>query len=258
MADTGHADTAISILQRRIEQVPAEQERWKPFALDLVTNVDLIRGGGMANHYWQGVATVLVDDYFEEISAAIFEAHARRDKTKSWFMEHESAVVDVLLACAKRGSGRVWKHLQHYLALPGGAYLFAIGFPSAVMDLLPVGEVLAWVAELPIAKVAERVAPLTRMSNVGNLADDTLAARLIGEYGDDPMVADAFFSRYVSSSWWGPASSHWSDLAEALTHVADCTAVAKLRDWASATARKISEMAEQEQQREQEQELLLR
>ena len=258
MAGTGHADTAVSILQRRIEQVPAEQERWKPFALELVTDVDLVRGDGMTNHYWQGVATVLVDDYFEEISAAIFEAHAHRDQTKSWFMEHESAVVEVLLACAKRDSGRVWKHLQHYLAQPGEAYFFAIGFPSVVMDLLPVDEVLAWVAELPIANVAERVAPLARMSNVGNLADDRLAARLLGEYGDDPMVADSFFSNYVSGSWWGPASSHWNELAEALRGVADRTAFAKLRDWALVSARKISEMAEQEQRREQEHELLLR
>lgn len=257
MADTGHTDTAISVLQRRIEQVPAEQERWKPFAIELVTSVDLVRGEGVANHYWQGVATALVDDYFEEISAAIFEAHARRE-TKSWFMERESAVVDVLLACVERDAGRVWKRLQHYLAPPGDAYLFAIGFPSTVMDKLPVDEVLAWVAEVPIAKVSERVAPLARISNVGNLSDDTLAARLIGEYGDDPMVADALFSRYVSGSWWGPASAHWSDLAEALTHVADRTALAKLRAWASAAARRISGMAEQEQQREQEQELLLR
>ena len=258
MADTGHSDTAISVLQRRIEQHPAEQERWKPFALDLVTSVDLIRGGGMANHYWQEVAAALVNDYFEEISAAIFEAHAGRDKTKNWFMEHQSAVVNVLLACAKRGPSQVWKRLQHYLALPGDACWFAIGFPTAVMDLVPADEVLAWVAELPVARVSERVGPLARISDVGKLSDDTLVARLIGEYGDDPMVADAFFSRYVSGSWWGPASAHWIDLAEALTHVAGRTVLAKLRDWASATARKINEMAEQEQQREQEHELLLR
>ena len=258
MADTGHADTAISVLQRRIEQAPAEQERWKPFALDLVTNVELIRDEGMANHYWQGVATVLVDDYFEKISAAIFEAHARRDKTKSWFMEHQSAVVDVLLACIERDAGRVWKHLQHYLAQPREAYFFAIGFPGAVMDLLPVEEVLAWAAELPIAQVSERAGPLARISGMGALTDDTLAARLIGEFGDDPMVADSFYSRYVSGSWWGPGSSHWSEVADTLRDVANRTAFAKLRDWASVAARRISEMAEHELQREQEQELLRR
>ena len=258
MADTGHADTAISVLQRRMEQAPAEQERWQPFALELVTAVDLIRRGGMPNHYWQQVATVLVDDYFEEISTAIFEAHASRDKNASWFIDTESAVAEVLLSCVKQDPCRVWKKLRDYLASPDQAYLFAIGFPNKVMDLMPVDDVLAWIAEVPVEKVFERVAPLARISSLGALTDASLAARLIGEYGDDQMMAEVFLSRYVSGSWWGPASSHWSELARALEDVADRTALSKLREWASATARKINEMAEQEHQREEEQELLMR
>ena len=118
MADTGHADTAISVLQRRMELAPAERERWQPFALELVTAVDLIRHGGMPSHYWQQVATVLVDDYFEEISTAIFEAHASRDKNASWFMDTESAVAEVLLSCVERDPCRVWKKLRDHLASP--------------------------------------------------------------------------------------------------------------------------------------------
>jgi hypothetical protein len=258
MADTGHADTAISVLQRRMEQAPAEQERWQPFALELVTAVDLIRRGGMPNHYWQQVATVLVGDYFEEISAAIFEAHASRDKNASWFIDTESAVAEVLLSCVKQDPCRVWKKLRDYLASPDQAYLFAIGFPNKVMDLMPVDDVLAWIAEVPVEKVFERVAPLARISSLGALTDASLAARLIGEYGDDQMMAEVFFSRYVSGSWWGPASSHWSARAQALMEVADHTTLSKLRDLASATARAISEMAAQEKQREEEQELLMR
>ena len=258
MADNGHAETAISVLQRRLEQAPAEQGRWQPFALELVTDADLIRRGGMPNHYWQRVAAVLVDDYFEEISAAIFEAHARRDKTESWFIENESAVAEVLVSCVRRNPGRVWKTLLHYLSPRSEAYLFAIGFPKKVMDLLPVDDILAWIAGLPTESVAERAAPLARMSNTDSLSDDTLAARLIGEYGDNQIVAEVFFSRYVSGSWWGPASSHWSARAQALMEVADHTTLSKLRDLASATARAISEMAAQEKQREEEQELLMR
>ena len=258
MTDTGHADTAISVLQRRMEQAPAERERWQPFALELVTAVDLIRHGGMPSHYWQQVATVLVDDYFEEISTAIFEAHASRDKNASWFMDTESAVAEVLLSCVKRDPCRGWKKLRDHLASPDQAYLFAIGFPNEVMDLMPVDDVLAWIAEVPVERVFERVAPLARMTSLGTLTDAGLAARLIGEYGDDRMVAEVFFSRYVSGSWWGPASSHWSESARALEDVAKRTALSKLREWASATARKINEMAEQEQQREEEQELLMR
>ena len=258
MADTGHADTAISVLQRRLEQAPAERERWQPFTLELVTAVDLIRRDGMPNHYWQQVATVLVDDHFEEIAAAIFEAHASRDKDASWFMDTESAVAKVLLACVRQDPSRVWKKLRDYLSSPDQAYLFAIGFPNEVMDLLPVDDVLAWIAEVPTEKVFERAAPLARMTSLGTLDDASLAARLIGEYGDDRMVAEVFFSRYVSGSWWRPASSHWSKLARALEDVAERTALSKLREWASATARKIHAMAEQEQQREEERELLRR
>ena len=212
----------------------------------------------MPNHYWQQVATVLVDDHFEEIAAAIFEAHASRDKDASWFIDTESAVAEVLLACVRQDPSRVWKKLRDYLSSPDQAYLFAIGFPNEVMDLLPVDDVLAWIAEVPTEKVFERAAPLARMTSLGTLDDASLAARLIGEYGDDRMVAEVFFSRYVSGSWWGPASSHWSELARALEDVAERTALSKLREWASATARKIDAMAEQEQQREEERELLRR
>ena len=225
MADTGHADTAISVLQRRMEQAPAERERWQPFALELVTAVDLIRHGGMPNHYWQQVATVLVNDYFEEISRAVFEAHANRDKNARWFIDTESAVAEVLLSCVKQDPPRVWKILRDYLSSPDQSYFFAIGFPNEVMDLFPVDDILEWIAEVPVEKVFERVASLARMTSLGTLTDASLAARLIGEYGDDQNVAEVFFSRYVSGSWWGPASSHWSELARALEDVAERTAL---------------------------------
>ena len=258
MADTGHAETAISILQRRMKEAPAEHKRWQRFALELVTNVDLIRCGGTPNHYWQKVASALVADHFEEIATAIFQAHSSRKTTESWFIDTESAVTDVLLCCVKQDPRRAWENLRDYLLPASESFLFAIGFPSKVMDLLPVDDILAWIAELPVEMAAERVAPLARMSNLHTLTDGTLAARLIGEYGDNQVVSEVFFSHYVSGSWWGPASSHWGELAKALNDVADRTTFSKLRGWASATARKIGEMSEQEQEREEEQELLIR
>ena len=258
LEDTGHAETAIGILQRRLEQVPTELERWKPVALELVTAVDLIRGGGMANHYWQQVAARLVADHFREITTAILDAHASRDNTSSWFIEHESGVAGVLLSCVKRNPHVAWQVLHHYLWPPDKALLFGIGFPSTVMDLLPADDILEWIAEVRGENASQRAATIARLTNVQHLAGETLAARVIGQYGDEPTVADAFFSRYVSGSWWGPASSHWSDLVNALNDVAGCTAFPKLRAWASATAHTISEMAEQEKQREEEQELIMR
>ena len=56
----------------------------------------------------------------------------------------------------------------------------------------------------------------------------------------------------------GPASSHWSDLVNALNDVAGRTAFPKLRAWASATAHTIGEMAQREKQQEEEQELIMR
>ena len=258
MADTSHAETAISILQRRMEQVPAEQKHWEPFALELATAVDLIRHRGMPNHYWQQVAAVLLDDYYEEISAAIFKAHAGRQTNGSWFIGNESAVAEVLLACVRQDPGRVWKSLLPYLSPEGEAYLFAIGFPRKVMDWLPVDSLLAWIDELPTERAAERVGPLARMSNMDALKDDTLAARLIGAYGDNQMVAEVFLSRFVSGGWLGPASSHWSDRARALKDVAESTRISRLRVWASAAVQTVRTMAAREKQREDERELLVR
>ncbi len=258
MADTGHAETAFSILQRRMEQAPVEMECWKPFAVELVTSVDLIRCGGTASDRWKEVAVALVEDHFEKIATAIFRAHASRKPTESWFIDTESAAAEVLVSCVKQDPGRIWKTLLCFLSPPGEAYLFASGFPTEVMDLLPVDDILTWIGELPREKAAERVAALARMSNMDSLNDDTLAARLIGKYGDNEIVAEGFFARYVSGSWWGPASSHWSARAEALKKVAERSVLPRLRDWASATARTIDEMAAQEEQREEERQLLIR
>ena len=273
MADTGHAETAISILQRRMEHPSTEDERWEPFALELATDVDLIRSPGMANHYWQKVASILVSEHFEEIATAIFDAHAGRDRSGSWFLKHEKAVVEVLLACVKQAPVRIWNILSHYLSSSESVWLFVIGFPDTVMERFPVDVVLAWIAERP-AKTAKRAALLARLTNMSVLADDVLAARIIDEYGDHLIVSQAFVSHYVhqpddgrvpkageraaavaSGTWLGPASLHWSKLAEALERVAGRTKLPGLRDWASAAARTVSGVVEQEQQREEEREL---
>lgn len=258
MAATGHADTAVSILQRRIELRSAEKESWKQFALELVTNADLIRSRGIPNHYWQEVTSILVPDHFEEIAAAIFDAQARRDRTTNWFIEDESDVIEVLVACIEQEPVRIWNRLRHHLSLPQAARWFVIGFPNTVVDRFPADVVLAWIAERPAREASERAALLARLTNMSRLTDDALAARIIDEYGDREIVAEAFFSQYVSGAWSGPASSHWSDLAQTLKDLAGRTKLSGLGAWASVAARTVSRMAEQEQQREEERELLLR
>lgn len=258
MVDTGHAETAISILHRRMELLSTEDERWRQFALELVTDVDLIRSRGATNHYWKEVASTLVPDHFEDISTAIFDAHAGRDKTVGWFLEHQSSVIEVLLACIDQDPMCVWNKLCNYLSSPQSTWFFVVGFPNIVMDRFPVDVVLAWIADSPTGIESERAALIARLTNMGRLTDDGLAARIIGEYGDREIVADAFVSRYVSGTWWGTASSHWGDLAQALKGAASRTRLSKLRDWASTAARTVGEMAEQEQHREEERELLIR
>jgi hypothetical protein len=116
---------------------------------------------------------------------------------------------------------------------------------------MPAEELSAWIAEEPQA----RAALISRLSMMDMSSDKTLAARLLGDYGDDERVARAFFAAYISGSWWGPASSHWSQLAKALDTVVDRTTLAKLRTWAIDHARSLRKMAERDSQREEEQQL---
>ena len=257
MADTGHPETAISILQRRMEHLSTEDERWNPFALELVTDVDLVRSRGTTNHHWKEVASILVPDHFEKIATAIFDAQAGRDRTTGWFLEHQERVIEVLLACVDQDPVRIWNRLRNYLSSPQ-TWFFIIGFPNMVMERFPVDVILEWIAGSPTGIPSERAALIARLTNMGRLTDDALAARIIGEYGDQQIVAEAFVSCYVSGTWWGPASSRWGALSQTLKGTASHTKLPKLRDWASEAARTVGEMAEQQQEREEEMELLIR
>jgi hypothetical protein len=116
---------------------------------------------------------------------------------------------------------------------------------------MPPDEVSAWVAEQP----EERAAIIARLASKDMSTDQTLTSRLLAEYGDNERIGSSFFSAYVSGSWWGSASSHWDQLAEALDAIADRTALPKLRRWATDHARSLRKMAERDRQREEEDEL---
>jgi hypothetical protein len=145
----------------------------------------------------------------------------------------------------------VWQALRPYITPPAFAYRFIVGFPDGLLDRMPPDEVGAWVAEKP----EERAAIIARLASKDMSTDQTLASRLLAEYGDNERIASSFFSAYVSGSWWGSASSHWDQLAQALDAVADRTGLPKLRRWASDHARSLREMAERDRDREQEQEI---
>jgi len=249
MADTGHRQTAIQILENRIRTCPVEAGRWKPLALELVTAPELIRSVHMVNYHWKEVANMIVTDYPAEIAVAILRAQADRE-SDSWFIEHSEAA-GVLLACVEQSPHGVWQAIQPYLSSPAVAYRFSLGFPRGVVERLPMDDLGAWIAENP----DERAATMARLISTNLSTDETLASRIIGEYGDNEQVARAFFAEYMSGSWWGPASEHWDELAHSLEQVSARTALSKLRRWARNSARSLRKMAERDRQREEEEDL---
>lgn len=254
MIDTGHGKTAIGVLRSRMEHAAAETDRWRPLALKLITDIDLIRD---ENHHWRKVAELLIADHPREIAAAIMRAHAHRQASTSWVLRYQQAAMAVLRGCLRRDAGAVWRELTPFLWPPRMAAMFVIGFP-VVLEAMPRDDVLAWIAEAPSGHTARRAALLAGLTNKLMLTDDRLAARIIADYGDHETVAEAFFGHQVSGSFTGPASSHWQSLAEQLDRVAADTVLPGLRRWARRSADALRAMASRERQHDEERELLVR
>ncbi len=96
---------------------------------------------------------------------------------------------------------------------------------------------------------------IARLVSKGMATDDTLAARVLGAFGDDEHVRGAFFAAYVTGNWTGPASDHWRRLASNVEAVAQRTALPKLRDWAEEAAERLRRMADRDAEREAEDDL---
>ena len=254
LIEAGHAETAVSILQSRMEHARAEADLWRPLALELVQDPDLIRCRQMPNHYWQKVAEMLIADHPREIAGAIFRAHAQRDgRPETWFLQHVRAVVEVLDGCVTRDAVGVWQELSPYLWPPRAAVWFVSGFPAGVVERMPPDEVLTWIAQAP----ADRAALLARLTDKQALTDKSLAGRIIAEHGHRRVVDEAFFSHYVSGGGWGPISSRWENLAQELDHVATDTNLPELRRWAQRSAGVLRDLVRQERQEEEERAFLI-
>ena len=258
MVGTGHRETAIGILQHRIRLAGGGFDRWKPLALTLATDPHLIRCQGMANHYWRKVAEPLAADHPRELAAAIFRAHAQHDLSERWLLRHEHAVMKVLNACVERAPLEVWKALRPHLWPRDEALLFVIGFPSEVVDRLPVDAVVAWIAEPPAEQAVQRAALVARLTNKSMLTDHNLTARILAKYGGAEMVDGAFFGHQISGAGSGLLSSRWDELRHGLEDVASRTKLPRMRAWARKSAASLRKMIERERQHEEERELLLR
>jgi hypothetical protein len=249
MIETGHNETAIIILAHRMKSNSSEIEHWKPLALKLVTTSDLIKSRGMVSYYWQEVANYLISEYPVNIAAAIIHEQASR-KVGLWSLEH-SEVSKVFSACAMQEPRKVWQVIKKRLSSATTAYRLHYGFPRGVLDLLPVTDIEVWVAKKP----EERAEMIAWFAKKDMSADDNLASRILGQYGDNEQIADAFFSEYVTGSWSGPASEHWEQLAESLEEIAKRTVMPKLHSWADRSVCFLREMAQRDQQREEEEKL---
>jgi hypothetical protein len=250
MAQTGHHETAIGILMNRMKSNPAEVDRWKPLGLELVTAPDLIRSRQMANYYWKEVAISLIPEHARDIAAAILREHQNRDAGTHWLVAHSEAE-NVFRTCVEQDPTGVWQAMQPYLSIPGEAQVFCIGFPAGMLERIPPDDIKTWISEQP----EERATIVAHLTGSDISSDETLGAIVLGEFADNDRVARAFFSKYISGTWWGPASSHWNQLAESLDQVTARTKLPKLRRWARESAKTLRKMAEDDRRQEEEEAL---
>ena len=258
MTETGHRETVVSVLQRRLESPTSGLSRWQSLAMELVLDLSLIRCSEVPNHYWYKLATILVPDHPRAISAAIFRAHAKRDRSDPWMLRYEKEVVKVLHSCVDHAPGEVWQELRPHLWPLSEAILFVIGFPTTVLEHLPPQFVMEWIAESPGEQAVQRAALLASLTNKKSLADETIAAHIIAQYGRDETVSDAFLSHHISGTFAGPGSLHFRELADNFSDIAKRTTLPGVRSWANGSASVLRSMANQEQQEEEEHALLSR
>ncbi len=241
--------TALAVLFHRLKLYPEEESFWESFAINLVTTPELIRSVQMTNFFWKGIADKIVKRYSREIARAIFHEQANRAR-ETWFVQHSEAK-GVLFKCVVTDPGGVWEELRPYLENHEVLSLFRIGFPTQVLDQIPVETILRWLEE----DSNNRATAIASMISVNLSSDKTLAAKIIGNHGDNKAVASTFYSAYLSGGWAGSVSEHWSRLAAELEAVAKRTSLPKLRFWAQNGVRSLESMSERERQREEEDKL---
>jgi hypothetical protein len=203
----------------------------------------------MTCYYWNEVTSRLVGRYARRIAAAIFREQSDR-QSSTWFADHSEAGA-VLRQCVKADPVGVWDALMPHLSSSAEGYLFSVGFPRGLLEGMPSDHVGRWISE----RAEERAPLVARLVTKDLSTDDTMASRILGSFGDNEGVTSAFFSVYVSGAFTGPASAHWTSLADALEEVARRTALPKLRRWAEDSVQSLRRMAEGDLQREEEYEL---
>lgn len=242
---TDYRETALPIVERRLEEAPAELDGLLNVALTLCTDVGLIRAGHMTEYYWHLVALALVPSSAIDLARAIFAAHAASGGPRNWFLSHADHVLAVLRRCITRDPTGAWNELRPHLEADPARY--AIAFPEGLVDSLPPDEVMSWIADAPY----DRAPLIARLSAKAFESSNTLACRLLNDYGDLEFVEAAFFSSYISGTYVGSVSDHWLQLADNLETAKNAN-LPGVRKWATRTAAKLVRMAKAEREREDE------
>jgi hypothetical protein len=246
----GHRKAAIAVLQHRLQSTPADLTALEGIAVQVATSGDVIRDGAtMTDYYWKEVSFKLAPRHAQAIVAAILREQADRT-SETWFAEYSTAK-EVLWKCVELDPAAVWQAFMPHLSSMLEGFHFAVGFPLGLIDQMPADDVCKWVDGKP----EERASIVARLVNKSLINDETLTARILGQFGDDRVIASEFFSAYVSGSWTGLTSEHWGRLAGELERVARDTKLSKLRRWATDAARRLREMQKRDAQREEEEEV---
>lgn len=264
LVQTGHRSTALGILRARLQWGAADVGRWRSLALVLATDQNLIRCLDIPYDHWQRLAKMLAPDHPQEIAAAIIHAHAQRaeskhDRSGTWFLEHREEAVEVLRTCVARAPHDVWSTLRTYLWPFNDACSFIIGFPSEVVERLPVDDVLCWIDEPPAEQSVRRAVLIARMTSKNAFTDDqSLAARIIAKYGGSPIVDEEFLNQRLSGTDYGPLSSRLEYLVKELDYISRNTSHRRMRTWANKSASSLHKMIENQRQYEEERALPMR
>jgi hypothetical protein len=246
----GHHVTAVTLVINRINSHPGELDHWKPLCLKFSTTPELIRSGQMAAFYWQGAVRRSLPEHARDIAAAIFEQHQNPKLNPTWLLSHTEAE-KVLRDCIGQDPIGVWSAIHPHLSSAPNAELFSIGLPNDILSLVPAEAIKSWIAEQP----EDRAPIVARLCGTDLSTDTTLSSIILGEFGDNDKVANAFFNKYISGVFWGPLSVRWDQRAQWLDEVALRTKRPKVARWASRYADVSRKTAEDLRRQEEEEEL---
>ena len=236
----------LAILHFRLSARPADLGALGSVVSAIISDADLlVHADDITLYYWEKLAALVIPDRAGDLIKTMFAAQAKPDNA-SFFLEH-TRLDEILEKCIARNPDEVWAELAPHLVDEVQGAMFSVGFPHFIIDAMPRQSVLDWVAVDPAIR-APRIAALAAK----DFTDASLAAAIIGQFGDNKRVSSSFFASYITGVWGGLPSEHWDQLARNLDEVAKSSTISNMRRWAKERAHELHQLAEQERGREAE------